>query len=199
MPARNLAEYSLYPLQFFDSCPTLLHSDIVVRCVRAPSWCDRCGFGRVPKECMFSQNEIDAVLQDAQSAVDDLTRDVGGMSGMSGGSAASSVAAVSGRSTKKNVRSASDNSATAPSVRRILRLKVPVRVRLANKQMAVGDILKIAPGSIVEFDQSVEEDLSLMVNNRQIGCGVAVKINEHFGLRITSIGDVQSRINSLGQ
>lgn len=79
-----------------------------------------------------------------------------------------------------------------------MRLVVPVRVHLAQRPMPVNEILKIMPGSILEFEQSVEDELALMVNNREIGRGVAVKVNEHFGLRITSIGDVASRIRSLG-
>ena len=58
--------------------------------------------------------------------------------------------------------------------------------------------MNLGPGTILEFDRTVDQELDLMISNRQIGCGVAVKVNEHFGLRITYIGDVKERINSLG-
>lgn len=137
---------------------------------------------------MFSQNEIDAALREAQSAVDDLSRDVAGHTGSSADDAA--VGGNPGASPQSR-------TATSDELRRILELKVPVRVRLAQRAMPIDDILRIAPGSIVEFEQNVEEELALMVNNRQMGRGVAVKVNEHFGIRITSIGDVASRIRSM--
>ena len=37
-----------------------------------------------------------------------------------------------------------------------------------------------------------------MVNNKTIGIGVAVKVGENFGLRITRIGDLKQVIQSLG-
>jgi flagellar motor switch/type III secretory pathway protein FliN len=149
---------------------------------------------------MFSQEDIDAVLQDAQSAVDDLSRDVSGLA--TGRGATGTAVAEQPTRTATAVRTKASThaakSSKAPNVQRILKLKVPVRVLLAQRYMSVGDILKMAPGSIVEFVQDVEDELSLLANNQKIGAGVAVKVNEHFGLRITTIGDVQSRIQSLG-
>ena len=49
----------------------------------------------------------------------------------------------------------------------------------------------------MEFDRGVNEELDLMVNNRKIGTGQAVKIGEHFGLRVAFIGDAKQRIASL--
>jgi flagellar motor switch/type III secretory pathway protein FliN len=63
--------------------------------------------------------------------------------------------------------------------------------------MPVGDVLKFGPGRIVEFDQPVDSELDLLVANRPIGTGVAVKYNEHFGVRVNFIGDVRQRIESL--
>ena len=64
--------------------------------------------------------------------------------------------------------------------------------------MLVGSIMKMGPGTILEFDRTVDEELDLMINNCKIGAGVAVKVNEHFGIRITKIDTVQERIDSLG-
>jgi len=80
----------------------------------------------------------------------------------------------------------------------ILRLEVPVIVRLGERTLRTDEVLALVPGSIIELPKNAEEPLDLMVNNKQIGLGVAVKIGENFGIRIMFVGDVRSRIEALG-
>ncbi len=82
-------------------------------------------------------------------------------------------------------------------VRRILQIEVPLMVVLAQRKMAVGDILNLCIGSIIEFDKPSDEQLELMVNNRSVAFGSAVKVGENFGLRVLQIGDVKTRIDAL--
>ena len=86
----------------------------------------------------------------------------------------------------------------SPEAKRILRLKVPVIVKLADKMLPLGDIIDLTPGSIVEFAHSADEALELLVNNKVVGHGVAVKVGEKFGLRIEEILSVEETIRSLG-
>ncbi len=81
---------------------------------------------------------------------------------------------------------------------RILHLSVPVVVKLADKPMPIQKVLQLKLGSVIEFDQPFDADLSLMVGNRCIGLGQGVKIGEHFGLRVTEIGDIGHMIKALG-
>ena len=83
-------------------------------------------------------------------------------------------------------------------VRRILHIEVPVIVKLADKRLPLGDIIAMSPGSIVEFARSADQPLELMVNNKTIGRGIAVKVGEKFGLRIDEITSVDATIRSLG-
>lgn len=80
----------------------------------------------------------------------------------------------------------------------ILRLEVPVIVRIAERSMGLSDVLNLVPGSIIEMGKSVEEDLDLLVNNKVIGRGVAVKVGENFGLKVTRLGSQQQRVDALG-
>lgn len=143
---------------------------------------------------MLPQDDIDAVLRDAQSAVDELTSDVGQL--VDEGDGASSHSPSTGTATI----AAPARTATASAVRvdRILKLRVPLIVRLAQRQIRLSTIMKMGPGTILEFERSVNEDLDLMISNCKIGSGVAVKVNESFGLRITRIDGVEKRIDSLG-
>lgn len=82
---------------------------------------------------------------------------------------------------------------------RILRLEVPVIVKLAERKLSMAEVLRLGMGAIIEFSKSNDEPLELLINNKAIGVGEAVKVGENFGLRITQIGDVRTLIRSLGQ
>lgn len=87
----------------------------------------------------------------------------------------------------------------AGDVQRILRIRVPVIVKLAERRMNVQDVLKLNIGSIIEFDKGSDDPLELMVNNRSIGVGVAVKVGENFGLKVTAVGDVRALVEAMGR
>lgn len=79
------------------------------------------------------------------------------------------------------------------SIRRLLRTNVPLIVTLADKRLATGKLLDIGPGSIIEFERPCDEPLQLSVNNLPIGVGEAVKIGDHFGLKVTAILSPEER------
>lgn len=81
---------------------------------------------------------------------------------------------------------------------RILCLEVPVIVKLAERKLTLGEVMRLGAGAIIEFSKSSDEPLELLVNNKAIGVGDAVKVGENFGLKITQIGDVRQIIRSLG-
>jgi len=81
---------------------------------------------------------------------------------------------------------------------RILRLEVPVIVKLAERKLSLMEIMRLGTGAIIEFQRSSEEPLELLINNKVIGVGETVKVGENFGLKVTHIGDVKSIIQSLG-
>jgi flagellar motor switch/type III secretory pathway protein FliN len=71
--------------------------------------------------------------------------------------------------------------------RSLLKIKVPVVASLATTKLPVGRIVEIGPGSIIQFNQSCEQPLSLAVGDHEFAVGEAVKVGEKFGLRITSM------------
>lgn len=84
-------------------------------------------------------------------------------------------------------------------VSRILKLHVPVIVKLAERTMPLCDIVGLTTGGIIEFDRPADSELDLMINNKCVGHGQAVKAGENFGLRVTSIGSIRSRIKAMGR
>lgn len=131
---------------------------------------------------MPDPNEIDAALATAQSAVDELSEQ------------ADELIAQAGPSTTTPVV---ETPVPTPGIERILRLRVPVVVRLAERDMPLSEVLNMSPGSIVEFERNVNAELDLLVNNCRIGSGAAIKVGERFGIRVSFVGDVRQRIQSL--
>jgi flagellar motor switch protein FliN len=80
---------------------------------------------------------------------------------------------------------------------RILHLQVPVIVRLASRRLSLQEVLRLASGAILEFSKRSEEPLELLINNKVIGVGQAVKVGENFGLRLTSIGGVRQKLDAM--
>lgn len=85
-----------------------------------------------------------------------------------------------------------------PEVERILKLDVPIIVRLAERTMKLREVTSLVPGTIIELPVSVDGELVLQVNNKALGAGTAVKVGENFGIKITYIGDLKSRVRALG-
>lgn len=145
---------------------------------------------------MISQDQIDTVLQDAERAVDTLADDVGRL--------AEGTAVARPDANQPADQDTAPQPAASPAAhqlparwRRLLNLRVTVSVEVASRRIPLSEILKIMPGTILEFERSVDEDLDLMIGRHRIGRGVAVKLHERFGLRITGIGDVRDRLASM--
>jgi flagellar motor switch protein FliN/FliY len=81
---------------------------------------------------------------------------------------------------------------------RILRLEVPIVVKLAERKLHLSEVMRLGTGAIIEFIKSSDEPLELLVNNKVIGVGETVKIGENFGLRITQIGDMKQIVAAMG-
>ena len=80
-----------------------------------------------------------------------------------------------------------------------LRLEVPLIVQLGERSLKLSEVVGLFPGAIIELAKNAEAELDLLVNNKQIGTGSAVKVGENFGIRINYIGDIRARISALAQ
>ena len=85
----------------------------------------------------------------------------------------------------------------ATDLQTILKLTVPVLVLVGERRIPLDDVLSLGPGAIVELSKSAEDDLTLRINNKTIGEGVAVKVGENFGIRITRIESRRERVHAL--
>jgi flagellar motor switch protein FliN len=66
---------------------------------------------------------------------------------------------------------------------------VPVKVSavLGRARMEVGELLKLAPGTVLELDRKVGEAIDIYVNNRLVARGEVVLVEEKLGVTMTEI------------
>jgi flagellar motor switch protein FliN/FliY len=66
---------------------------------------------------------------------------------------------------------------------------VPVHVSavLGRARMPVGDLLKLAPGAVLELDRKVGEAIDIYVNNRLVARGEVVLVEDKLGVTMTEI------------
>ncbi len=79
----------------------------------------------------------------------------------------------------------------------LLKLEVPFIVQLGTRRMSVREVTALTPGTIVELPINAEDDLKLLIKNKVIGLGRAVKVGENYGVRITFVGDLNHRIDAV--
>jgi len=161
-----------------------------------------------------SQEDIDSLLAEVNALADEAVADIVGEQGElpdddtasaappDSSNAPISTPPVSSQpkppSHKPQAPSASPPDAPRENLSRILKLEVPVIVQLAKNTMPLSEIMTLSTGAIIEFDKPSDADLDLMINNKCIGQGMAVKVGENFGLRVTNMGSLRDRIQALG-
>lgn len=136
---------------------------------------------------MSSQAEIDALLAEAESLATQTDADL-----------RADEPAPQTRDAS-HARSASETPAgrLPEHLRRVLKIEVPIIVRLAQRPIPVSRIIKWVPGSIIEFEKNADAPLDIMTNNTCIGFGSAVKVGENFGIRITSMINARGKLQAM--
>jgi flagellar motor switch protein FliN len=84
-------------------------------------------------------------------------------------------------------------------LRSILTLEVPLIVVIASRDLPVKEVMNFVPGAIIELPKLADEELEILINNKPIGLGNAVKVGENFGIRITYVGNQKDRIRALAE
>lgn len=81
---------------------------------------------------------------------------------------------------KKVERSASD-------LEPVFDIPVQVQAVLGKSNLEVSQLLKLAPGAVIELDRKVGEAIDIYVNNRLVARGEVVLVEEHLGVTMTEI------------
>ncbi|NLM47066.1 MAG: hypothetical protein GX200_09740 [Firmicutes bacterium] len=85
----------------------------------------------------------------------------------------------------------------APHLERILEIPLLVRVTLGEATKSLQDVLSLIPGSILEFERSVNEPVDILLNDKVIARGTVVTVGENFGIRVTEIVTQAERLQKM--
>lgn len=80
----------------------------------------------------------------------------------------------------------------------LLDIPLVVTVELGRTSMIINKMLQLAQGSVVELDKAAGEPVDIFVNNKLLGKGEVIVVNERFGVRITEIISQADRIKNMG-
>jgi len=76
-------------------------------------------------------------------------------------------------------------------------LQLNVYIELGRTQMQIKEILELERGYVIELDKLASEPVDIYVNNKKIAEGEVVVIDKHFGIRITNLSEVGSRLKGV--
>jgi flagellar motor switch protein FliN/FliY len=76
---------------------------------------------------------------------------------------------------------------SAADLEQVLDVPVTVSAVLGRTRMEVSQLLKIAPGQLLELDRRVGEAIDIYVNNRLVARGEVVVVDEKLGVTMTEI------------
>lgn len=79
------------------------------------------------------------------------------------------------------------------SLQNLLNVNVAVTAELGRVTLAIGDVLKLGIGSVVELDRAVSDPVDLLVQGVRLARGEVVVVNDHFAVRIKEIADPKKR------
>jgi flagellar motor switch protein FliN len=76
---------------------------------------------------------------------------------------------------------------TASDLEQVLDVPVNISAVLGKTRMEVSQLLKIAPGQLLELDRKVGEAIDIYVNDRLVARGEVVVVEEKLGVTMTEI------------
>jgi flagellar motor switch protein FliN/FliY len=74
-------------------------------------------------------------------------------------------------------------------------IKVPLMVVLGTKDVRVDELATIGEGTIIELESLAGEPVVLYASGEPIALGEVVVIDENFGIRVTSLSNVEEAAN----
>ncbi len=115
----------------------------------------------------------------------------------SAGDAGEAVASGGGAESREDDARASHQE-FSENIQRILDLQLPITVSFGTARKPLAEVLKLAPGSLVELDKTASDPVLLRVNDKVFAWGKVVDVDGYYGVEITEIIARVDRIASLG-
>jgi flagellar motor switch protein FliN/FliY len=93
-----------------------------------------------------------------------------------------------------------DQSKNSPgwNIDLLLDVELPITISFGETEMQLKDVLKLGVGSVIELDKSVNDPVTVIVNQKPIAKGEVVMVEGNYGVRILEVESTAERIRSLG-
>ena len=73
-----------------------------------------------------------------------------------------------------------------------------ISVEIGRTKLTIGELLSLSKGSIVELNRLAGESVDILVNEKLLGRGEIVLVNETLGVRVIEILTPKERVQELG-
>jgi len=87
--------------------------------------------------------------------------------------------------------------ALSPGLELLLDVELEASLRFGSREMALGEILDLGPGDVVELDRHVADPVDLIVGDKIVARGEVVLVNGNFGLRVTEVAAPRKRLETI--
>ena len=89
------------------------------------------------------------------------------------------------------------DAAAQKNLAMLFEVDLDLSVSFGTTELPLQDVLKLASGSIVELNRSVNEPVDVLVNNCVVARGEVVVVEGNYGVRVTEIVSRKERIQSI--
>ncbi len=79
----------------------------------------------------------------------------------------------------------------------LLDIPLQVTVELGRNSMIIDKMLQLTQGSVIELEKAAGEPVEIFVNNKLLGKGEVIVVNDRFGVRVTEIISQADRIKNM--
>ena len=69
----------------------------------------------------------------------------------------------------------------------LLDVPVAVTVEVGRRVLALGELCRLAPGTLLELDREAHEPADILVNGKIVARGEIVTIDDRYGVRVTRV------------
>jgi flagellar motor switch protein FliN len=80
----------------------------------------------------------------------------------------------------------------------LLDVELPIVVSFGETEMPLKDVLRLGVGSVIELDKSVNDPVTIIVNDKPIARGEVVMVDGNYGVRVLEVESTAERLRSLG-
>ncbi len=79
----------------------------------------------------------------------------------------------------------------------LLDIPLEVSVELGRSNIIINDMLQLTQGSVVELSKNAGAPVDIYVNQKMLGKGEVIVVNDRFGVRITEIISQADRVKNM--